>query len=482
MKFQSSSMVIAGLFGAGIFLGSLILTSLQAATTAVGQTPPQWIHPACIEAFDPPEKVVVTYGECQRLAEGKPIVHAEEPFGIYYERLLEEGDEGSNGYFHYKVVGELSNGVSLLHVIQNGGGTGVFHRILTVDGMVGNFTWGDRLRLKSKDPFGDRCNRGIHSIRQTSPDTWELTEQLAPFEFLDIEDRRDWRRESFFNFMLETDGDESIEAVTNRFDLRPYQDIQNCANCCFAQAIRTVDYFSEPYKGEGKLVAVEISGEMVRGLPIQAFDDTPLPYQRCLKRVLKKASALQGHPETLRLTYPQYTQLMTDFDHLCVIQDGEFDGINSLTLLVEEFEETLYARIAYYEDTGEGMDSSEDFEQEYRDGLEQVEIDIVRSFINQQLEGDQQGVDYHGVGDGPMTLEPNQIYGQFVVLAQNEMRPYKTLVSIMFLKTPNTILSLLVDHTFNKVTDVWGHYLPQEGHQNLVAYLDKYLQDVSWAR
>jgi hypothetical protein len=173
---------------------------------------------------------------------------------------------------------------------------------------------------------------------------------------------------------------------------------------------------------------------------------------------------------------------MSDFDHLCVIQDGEFDGTNSLTLLVEEFEETLYARIAYYEHTGEGMDSSKDFEQEYRDGLEQVEIDIVRSFINQQLEGDQGGVGYHGVGDGPMTLGPSQIQGQFVVLAQNEIRSYKTLVSIMFLKTPNTILSLLVDHTFNKVTDVWGHYLPQEGHQNLVAYLDKYLQDDSWAR
>ena len=71
MKFQSSSMVIAGLFGAGIFLGPLILTSLEAATPVVGQTPPQPIHPACIEAFDPPEKVVVSYGECQTLAEGK---------------------------------------------------------------------------------------------------------------------------------------------------------------------------------------------------------------------------------------------------------------------------------------------------------------------------------------------------------------------------------------------------------------------------
>ena len=83
----------------------------------VGQIPPQPIHPACIEAFDPPEKVFVSYGECQRLSEGKPIVHAEEPFGIYYERALEEGDSGNNGYFHYKLVGELSNGLSLLHVI-----------------------------------------------------------------------------------------------------------------------------------------------------------------------------------------------------------------------------------------------------------------------------------------------------------------------------------------------------------------------------
>ena len=86
------------------------------------------------------------------------------------------------------------------------------------------------------------------------------------------------------------------------------------------------------------------------------------------------------------------------------------------------------------------------------------------------------------MGDGPMTLEPNQIQGQFVVLTQNEIWSHKTLVSIMFLKAPNTILSLLADHTFKKVTDVWRHYLPQEGHQNLIAYLDKYLHDVSWAR
>ncbi len=111
------------------------------------------------------------------------------------------------------------------------------------------------------------------------------------------------------------------------FQLRCWHDLQNCANCCFAQAIRTVNYFAEPYEGEGKLVAVEIDGEMIRRMPTKAFDDSPLPYQKCLKRVLKKASALQGHPESLRLTHPQYSQLMSDFDHLCVIQDGEFDGI-----------------------------------------------------------------------------------------------------------------------------------------------------------
>ena len=81
-----------------------------------------------------------------------------------------------------------------------------------------------------------------------------------------------------------------------------------------------------------------------------------------------------------------------------------------------------------------------------------------------------------------MTLEPHQIQGGFVVLQQNDVPSYKTLVSIIFLVTLNSILSLLVDHTFNKVTDVWRHYLPREGHQNLVAYLDKYLQDNSWAR
>ena len=111
------------------------------------------------------------------------------------------------------------------------------------------------------------------------------------------------------------------------FQLRRWHDLQNCANCCFAQAIPTVNYFAEPYEGEGKLVAVEIDGEMIRRMPTKAFDDSPLPYQKCLKRVLKKASALQGHPESLRLTHPQYSQLMSDFDHLCVIQDGEFDGI-----------------------------------------------------------------------------------------------------------------------------------------------------------
>ena len=481
-RFDTCLAVIAGLLGVCLYFGGPVISTLEAATAGLEKTSRQAIHPACIEAFDPPEKVVVSYGECKTLSEGKPIIYAEEPFGIYYERPPEEGSEGSNGYFHYNLVGELSNGMSLLHVIQNGGGSGIFHQVLTVDGMTEDFTWGDHLRLHGKDPFGDRCNRGIHSMHQTSPGTWELTEQLAPFEFLDIDDRRDWRRERFFNVMLEIDGDEKTEEVRNKFDLRPYQDIQNCANCCFAKAIRAVDFFAEPYKGEGELVVVEIDGKMIRRLPTKAFDGSPLPYQKCLKRVLKKASALQNHPETLRMTHLQYSQLMTSFDQLCVVQEGEFDGINSLTLLVEEFEETLYDRIAYYEDTGEGMDAPETFEQEYRDGLEQVEIDIVRSFINQHLEGDQEGVDYHGVGDGPMVLESNEVQGSFIVLAQNEIQSYKTLVSIMFLKTPNTILSLLVDHTFNKVTDVWRHYLPQEGHQNLVAYLDKYLQDVSWSR
>jgi len=178
------------------------------------------------------------------------------------------------------------------------------------------------------------------------------------------------------------------------FQLRRWHDLQNCANCCFAQAIRTVNYFAEPYEGEGKLVAVEIDGEMIRRMPTKAFDDSPLPYQKCLKRVLKKASALQGHPESLRLTHPQYSQLMSDFDHLCVIQDGEFEGINDLTLLVEEFEETLYDLISIYEITGNGLDGPEELELRYRDGLEQVEIDIVRAFINRRLEGEQDGVDY----------------------------------------------------------------------------------------
>jgi hypothetical protein len=173
---------------------------------------------------------------------------------------------------------------------------------------------------------------------------------------------------------------------------------------------------------------------------------------------------------------------MTDFDQLCVVQDGEFEGINDLSLLVEEFEEMLYDRIAYYKETGKAMDALEQFEQDYRGDLERVQIDIVRAFINHRLYGDQDGVDYRGVGDGPITLEPNQIQGPFVVLRQNEIRSYKTLVSIMFVEPPHSVMSLLVDHTFNKVTNVWAHYLPQEEHQSFVAYLDKYLHDASWAR
>ena len=59
-RFDSSLVVIAGLFGIGLFLGSPAITTLEAATAGLEKTSRQAIHPACIEAFDPPEKVFNT--------------------------------------------------------------------------------------------------------------------------------------------------------------------------------------------------------------------------------------------------------------------------------------------------------------------------------------------------------------------------------------------------------------------------------------
>ena len=79
MKFKSSSLVIAGLFGAGIFLSSLILSALEAATTDVDQMP-QYRLDGWVEVdFDQhplwqlPEKSVLTHSKTCRSQRGRRL-------------------------------------------------------------------------------------------------------------------------------------------------------------------------------------------------------------------------------------------------------------------------------------------------------------------------------------------------------------------------------------------------------------------------
>ncbi len=309
-----------------ILLGILLLPCrllISAATAAAISThgvPPQPVHPACIEALDPSDKVTVSYAECRELS--TRVKRQIRDDGHYYQYPSIEGNGDTAYAYWYRRIGQLDSDRTLLHATWNGGGTGHFDQVLVVRGMAGQFTYGDRLELEAFLPRGDRCLRGISNIELISPGHYRVVEQVTPFIMMTLEDRSEWY-EKGFEYELLKDSETPVPRPVSqgRIRLQPYEDLDNCANCCFGEAVYEVDYFATPFDAIGRLIQVRVpepeqSGEHSKS-PYEDYRDASMPIQSCLLDLLQVRHQAQKTPGHLVLSSGEYQDLLTEFIDRC---------------------------------------------------------------------------------------------------------------------------------------------------------------------
>lgn len=138
---------------------------------------------------------------------------------------IDGDDEGfvERGTVSYRAIGEVEDGLIAVHLIENGGGSGVFSSLILLEPQRHN---GDKtLNYEQKDvlAFGDRCNGGVK-------DAWMEDGRVLAYS----------RSVTMYD-MLGLVGDPQRAILSSE----TAEDLPFCAACCYAEAVFDEDEFRE---------------------------------------------------------------------------------------------------------------------------------------------------------------------------------------------------------------------------------------------
>tara|TARA_B100001123_G_C14851103_1_gene844106 strand:- start:219 stop:722 length:504 start_codon:yes stop_codon:yes gene_type:complete len=166
--------------------------------------------------------------------------------------------------------------------------------------------------------------RGINEVELTGPGHFQIVEQVTPFIMMSLEDRREWYLKGIWYGLTKNSESPAPRPLSEgRIRLQPYEDLDNCANCCFAEAVYEVDYFAEPFDPVGRLVEVRIPEPEQEGdtsaSPYEVYRHESMPLQNCLVDLLQARHQLQNPRGDLVLSIGAYQDLLTEFIEHCPI-------------------------------------------------------------------------------------------------------------------------------------------------------------------
>ncbi len=261
-----------------------------------------FIHPLCLERSSELrigagfwcEEAFADIGIHQHGQGDKPSYSADRP----------RGESGfPTGYIGYRVGlrwfddEETAVEKVVLEVYENGGGTGVFARLLVMerrqDGM-----YRELLRVHG----GDRCNDGQTRLISLTPTELIYRTAATPFRLLNPVDTTDWRMQSLFE-MLAGSNDALDERPASLMGWQPYSQIAHCAICCEGSVIRRYDIAGET----DEVIAVGLAGD---SFATATRDET-------INGCLQQWSAGLAIPDHSNIPIDDWLTELSRLEHLC---------------------------------------------------------------------------------------------------------------------------------------------------------------------
>jgi len=138
--------------------------------------------------------------------------------------------------------------------IQATGGTGRFSTIETY------FLNAEALTIDYlgtiPESHGDRCNDGWADIHDISKVHATISSSATLFRLLNPNDRTNWRTEMLLSRL---ENNSSSKYSMGLFgDLKPYDDLSNCAVCCMGRIVRVLDFSEDSLKSKFAGVILDI--------------------------------------------------------------------------------------------------------------------------------------------------------------------------------------------------------------------------------
>jgi hypothetical protein len=138
--------------------------------------------------------------------------------------------------------------------IQATGGTGRFSTIETY--FLNTETATINYLGTIPESHGDRCNDGWADIHDISKVHATVSSSATLFRLLNPDDRTNWRTKMLLSKLENnSSSNHDIELFGN---LKPYDDLSNCAVCCMGKIVRILDFSGDKYKSKFAGIILDI--------------------------------------------------------------------------------------------------------------------------------------------------------------------------------------------------------------------------------
>ncbi len=232
------------------------------------------IDPLCFEAVSADEWLDVSKCSGDDIVKTEGLPSDKFTGKIGYQYHFKDVDSSVVAYSYYDYIGSW-NGSPVLLTHANGGGTGHFSALISVERNA------NKIRVLQGFAAGDRCNGGITDVK-LEQGTLAYGQWISPFDFLQIVD-------------------------DNPAELRAYDDLDASAASCYGIA----------YYKDGELMSISLEKDGENAPSELAETSEKSPYQTCFNE-LYSAYLRQGKKD---LSIQQLKEFTGEFNRLCITDE-----------------------------------------------------------------------------------------------------------------------------------------------------------------
>ncbi len=234
-----------------LFSSFLYASSLPGELTYQGKT----VDPLCLAQIKQDE--TLNLSQCASKVNSKYKMNEKNTWlsnqgyqGYRYRVDVNDPTAHMEGYSYYKIIGK-QNQSTIVQTLNNMGGTGELSQLLLLSPTP------QGLRITVLDDGGDRCNHGLLNVKtktQFKQDSILYGKKITTMDFLTL-------------------------ANDNPKQLKPYDDLDDCAICCKAVAVYQQTFHNQTYTK--RLTYIDLSA-----FPQESTSPSSKPYQACFDKLM----------------------------------------------------------------------------------------------------------------------------------------------------------------------------------------------------